>query len=51
MTFKDDIVRVGRVRFIGFPGELDPSMIRTISERSELLAKRINDIDAEIGFT
>lgn len=51
MTFKDDIVRVGRVRLIEFPGKLDPSMIRTISERSELLEKRINDIDAEIGFT
>jgi hypothetical protein len=51
MSFKDEIVKVGRVRLFGFPGQLDSSMAHTIRERSELLAKRINDVDAEIGFT
>src|SRR5258708_2523812 len=51
MAFKDDIVKLGRVKLIGFPGALDPSTIRKINERSERLAKRIDEIDAEIGFT
>ena len=49
--FKEDIVKIGRVRLVDFPGGLHPSMVRKISERSEFLAKQVDDIDTEIGFT
>lgn len=51
MTFKDNVVKIGRVRLVGFPDSLPPSLVRRIRERSEFLANRIDNLDAEIGFT
>jgi hypothetical protein len=50
-TFKDEIVKIGRVRLVGFPGALDRCIIRKIRVQAERLARRIDKIDSEIGFT
>jgi hypothetical protein len=51
MSYANDIARIGRVKLVEFPGVLDAATVRAAIQGSERIAKRISEIDAEIGFT